>query len=365
MTITVNRKDFVSALKKLSTVIQKRNKIPILGYVKCVAVGDQMALTGTDLDIELAVTIDAQGKQSLTMPLAPVLRVASAMFGEKLTIASDGMKHTITCGASSFRLYGLPVDDFPELDFGELECEFTATHGVMHGALSQVQHAISTEETRYYLNGVYFDLAKPEPVLVAADGHRLALAPLTVDMSQTATRGYIVSRKTSAVYVKCFGQDECEVSFNFFRVHVDCGNISMTSKLVEGNFPPYQKAIPALLDGGTVVSVMANDLARAVKVCGAQIKNHTKFTFDRDKMALELSYASPDAGSATSALQIKAWSGADFNKIRFNAKYILDICQRYKGRELHLQLIDATSPCVIKTDLGDIGGLSVIMPIRV
>jgi DNA polymerase III subunit beta len=367
--ITVNRKVFVLALKKLATVVENHSSIPILSYVTCRVSAGKMTLVGTDLDIELSVSIDAEGDGCFTFPLFQIQKLAVKMWGETFTFEKlDDLKYRMTSETANFTFHTLAIEDFPELKIGEPTCKITAPAGVLHGALSQVQHAISAEETRYYLNGVYLDFARGDFVAVATDGARLALASLPVQITAGACSGVIVPRKTVSVFLKCFPHDEVTIKFEGTKAKFAFNGVTMVSKLIDRTFPNYTRVIPKHVDGMAVITILADELARGVSVAMMVTLGNMRrleFTFDRTNMTLALLITNPDYGQADILIPLKSHVGADFASIRFNARYVLDICKRYKGRELSIQLIDAESPCVIKSELTPLDGLSVLMPLRI
>jgi DNA polymerase-3 subunit beta len=365
--MNVNRKLLVAALKKQAFIVQKWNTIPILGFVHCSFLGGKLLITGTDLDNELQLTIEADGSGEFMLPLHTALRILSKMQGDDVTFEHvDGLKYKATCGRSSFTFLTLQVCNFPDMSFAGDVSEVAFPEGVLHAALKNVRHAISSEETRFYLNGAYLDFTAADPVAVATDGHRLALHPMSFDFRSGQPTGEIVPTRAVDAVLKCLAAGEVSIELVTAKARFTSGDDVLTSKLIDGKFPDYTRVIPKA--SPTHITVNADDLASAVKVVlGLSYRSAITFEFDQASMVANLSSNSPDGLNATASLDIKAYTGDAFAspQIGFNGKYVLDMCARYKGRDLTLEIATNTDPVVIRTDLGAIAGLSVLMPVMV
>jgi DNA polymerase-3 subunit beta len=353
-------------------VVERRNTIPILSNVLLRAEGSKLTLKATDLDLEILETVPADVKQPgattvSAQTLYDIVRKLAEGAEVSLETSGDGGLLAIRSGRSNFSLQMLPETDFPDLTVGEFPVSFTLPAATLRGLIDRTQFAISTEETRYYLNGIYLHLVTSGDAkllrAVATDGHRLAQAQIPAPAGLTTMPGLIVPRKTVGELQKLLetSDDEVRVEVSDNKIRVTINDVVLTSKLIDGTFPDYVRVIPngndklmkvdrgEFADAVDRVSTVASERGRAVKMALADGK-------------LILSVNNPDSGSATEEI------GVDFAgdpiEIGFNAKYLLDIGSQLRSGTAVFKLADPGSPTLIEDD-DDKNALFVLMPMRV
>jgi len=289
--------------------------------------------------------------------------------GADIELAKDGDEGrlSIVSGPAHFSLQTLPADDFPALSVEDLGHSFSLPASELKRLIDKTRFAISTEETRYYLNGIYLHAAQSgkKSVLraVATDGHRLAQVDLPLPPGAKDMPGVIVPRKTVLELAKLVeeGEGEVRIELSSSKIRVSTARVVLTSKLIDGTFPDYERVIPqgndktmevdntAFAQAVDRVSTLSSDKGRAVKLAIADGK-------------LTLSVNNPDSGSATEELPVEY--GFDPLEIGFNARYLLDISAQLEGETAQFQLADPGSPTMVR-DGKDTSALYVLMPMRV
>ncbi|EAS48984.1 DNA polymerase III, beta subunit [Aurantimonas manganoxydans SI85-9A1] len=374
MRIIIERSNLLKSLAHVHRVVERRNTIPILSNVLLKTEGEGLRLKATDLDLEITESAPATGEQegATTVPahlLYDIVRKLPDGAEVSLATNAEGTQMTVSSGRSNFRLQCLPESDFPDITAGTLSHAFKLKAAELGRLIERTQFAISTEETRYYLNGIYLHTIEADGDLqlraVATDGHRLARADQKAPAGSEGMPGIIIPRKTVGELQKLLGDsnDEAEISVELSdaKIRFTIGAVVMTSKLIDGTFPDYQRVIPQnndkalTLDRQTFsaavdrVSTISSERGRAVKLAVADSQ-------------LVLTVNSPDSGTATEELAV----GYDSDEIEigFNAKYLLDITNQLSGDETVFMLADPGSPTLIK-DGGDDATLYVLMPMRV
>jgi len=372
MKVTVERADLLKSLGHVHRVVERRNTIPILANVLLRADKSALNLKATDLDLEVIESIGAEVSPggSTTVPAHMFYEIVRKLpDGSQVALeaAGDRAVLAIRAGRSRFTLQTLPESDFPDLAAGDMAHRFSLSAADLKRLILKTQFAISTEETRYYLNGIYLHVAGegPEATLraVATDGHRLAQAEVPVPEGATGMPGVIVPRKTVAEVQRLIETAEAEIGIELSpaKIRFTIGQVVLTSKLIDGTFPDYARVIPAGNDKELVVdkkdfeaavdrvSTVSSERGRAVKL---------SLTSGR----LTLSVTNPDSGSATEELEVEYT--ADPIDIGFNSRYLLDIAAQLDGETAVLRLADPGSPTLIE-DKDANGALYVLMPMRV
>ncbi len=372
MKVTVERSELLKALGHVHRVVERRNTIPILGNVLVGADRSKLSLKATDLDIEVteAIAADVGPGGSTTVPAHMFFDIVRKLpEGAQIVLESSGDRATlgIRAGRSRFTLQSLPESDFPDLASGEMTHRFTLKAAELKRLIDKTQFAISTEETRYYLNGIYLHAAgagnSQTLRAVATDGHRLAQAELELPKGAEGVPGIIVPRKTVGEVQRLLEDNEAEVSIELSagKIRFTLGDVVLTSKLIDGTFPDYARVIPLGNDKELVVdkkefeaavdrvSTVSSERGRAVKLSIADGK-------------LQLSVTNPDSGSANEELEVEYES--DPIDIGFNSRYLLDIANQIESEAAVLKLADPGSPTLIQ-DKESKGALYVLMPMRV
>ena len=371
MRVTLERSNLLKSLNHVQRVVERRNTIPILSNVLLKADGDVLTLKATDLDLEVTETTPAAVEQSgaTTVPAHMLYDIVRKLpDGAEVMMAVTGDNGlSLISGRSQFRLQMLPESDFPDLTAGEFSHTFRMACTDFKNLIDRTQFAISTEETRYYLNGIYFHTTDDNGTTmlraVATDGHRLAQAQTEAPDGSQGMPGIIVPRKAVGEVQKLLEDPDASVTVELSdtKIRFTVGQIIMTSKLIDGTFPDYNRVIPAandkelVLDRATFaaavdrVSTISSDRGRAVKLSLTEGQ-------------LVLSVNNPDSGSAEE--EIAVGYGSDPLDIGFNSRYLLDITNQLSADETTFMLADPGSPTLIR-EQGQAGALYVLMPMRV
>jgi DNA polymerase-3 subunit beta len=371
MRVTVERSHLLKSLGHVHRVVERRNTIPILSNVLLRAEGARLLLKATDLDVEATETVPADiGQAGATTVPAQILFdiVRKLPDGAEVSLdTGDGAQLALRSGRSKFTLQVLSESDFPDLATGEFATRFTLTASALKKLIERTQFAISTEETRYYLNGIYLHVVivadKPMLRAVATDGHRLAQAQIDAPAGSEAMAGVIVPRKTVGEVQKLMEDPDADVTVELSdtKIRFTIGAIVLTSKLIDGTFPDYVRVIPQGNDkilkvdrsefAGAVdrVSTISSERGRAVKLALAD--GH-----------MVLSVNNPDSGSAVEELGVDY--PADAIEIGFNSRYLLDVTGQLETGTAEFRFADPGSPTLI-TDVGEANALYVLMPMRV
>lgn len=372
MRVVLERSNLLKSLNHVHRVVERRNTIPILSNVLLAADGASLELKATDLDLEITEATPASVEQggATTVPahlLYEIVRKLPDGAEVMLKTDEDGNAMSVISGRSSFRLQCLPQSDFPVLSAGSFPNIFRLDSTALKSLVEKTQFAISTEETRYYLNGIYLHALDAEGKLmlrsVATDGHRLARAEIEAPAGSEGMPGIIIPRKTVTELQKLVDDPDVKVTTELSdtKIRFTIGSVVLTSKLIDGTFPDYQRVIPTGNDKKLVldrqsfssavdrVSTISSERGRAVKMSIADGQ-------------LTLTVNNPDSGSATE--ELVADYDADAIDIGFNAKYLLDVAAQLSGEQVEFMLADAGSPTLIR-DIADQNTLYVLMPMRV
>tara|TARA_Y100000296_G_scaffold32263_1_gene37341 strand:+ start:776 stop:1900 length:1125 start_codon:yes stop_codon:yes gene_type:complete len=374
MKATIERATLLRCLSHVQSVVERRNTIPILSNVLIEAEGDNsLRVMATDLDLQVIEDMDANvdSAGSITVSAHLLFDIARKLpDGSQVSLEAAENRMAIKAGRSRFSLPTLPRDDFPVIVEGDLPTSFELPAKTLAELIDRTRFAISTEETRYYLNGIFFHVSDDsEPVLKAAatDGHRLARFTLPRPDGAEGMPDVIVPRKAVAELRKLLeesldGNVQIDLSASKVRFTLGGeGGVVLTSKLIDGTFPDYSRVIPtgndkllkldpkSFHEGVDRVATIATEKTRAVKM-----------GLDKDKVTLTVT--SPDNGSATE--ELPAEYGADGFEIGFNAGYLKDILNQIDADTVEIHLADAGAPTLIRKDENS-PALYVLMPMRV
>ena len=358
MRVTAPRTQFAKLLASITKVVESRNTIPILGHVRLIGADGKLTATGTDLDIEMSGAIDATiSDPGLFCVDAKLLAgIVGKAAGEDITLDHDGKQVTVKSGRSRFNLPTLPVEDFPTIEAGTFAAEFEADLAAL---FAPVQFAISTEETRYYLNGIYlhvdvFEDGAGKLTAVATDGHRLAR---NIGQPCADFAGVIVPRKTVSILPK----GTIKVRLSEAKIQFETADVLITSKLVDGTFPDYKRILPTANDKVVTFDVPAMKQAtERVSVISSERGRAVKLAFADN--AATLSVNNPDQGSATEEVPV-SYDG-DNIEIGFNSAYLTELIGIFHAGDVKMAMADAGSPTLFTSDRAE-GLLAVLMPMRV
>ena len=370
MKATIERATLLKGLSHVQSVVERRNTIPILSNVLIEATAEGgLKLMATDLDLQINETVAAAVDQpgATTVSAHTLFDICRKLpEGSQVSLAAADGKMTIMAGRAKFQLGTLPRDDFPVIAEGELPVSFELPAETLKQIIDKTRFAISTEETRYYLNGIFWHVSDdPQPVLKAAatDGHRLARITLPRPDGAEGMPDVIIPRKCIAELRKLLDEIDGSVgvSLSATKIRFDLGQALLTSKLIDGTFPDYSRVIPtgndkilkidprSFEEGVDRVSTIATEKTRAVKMA-----------LDRDKIIL--SVTSPENGTA--AEEVPGDYTALGFEIGFNSRYLLDILGQLQGDTVEVHLADAAAPTLIREN-DKSAALYVLMPMRV
>ena len=368
MKLVVERATLLKALGHVQSVVERRNTIPILSNVLLSADGQSLKLMATDLDLQIveeaAATVESAGATTVSAhTLFDIVRKIPD--GAQVTLDASGAKMAVTAGRARFQLQTLPREDFPVIGESDLPVQFALAAEVLVNLVDHTRFAISTEETRYYLNGIFLHAPANAGTLraVATDGHRLARVEVPLPEGAAGMPDVIVPRKCVSEVRKLLDEREGEVSIALSptKIRFAIGNAVLTSKLIDGTFPDYSRVIPTandkllkidpatLAEGVDRVTAIASEKTRAVKL-----------SLDRDRVTL--SVTSPENGTASEDVPADYSSGSF--EVGFNSRYLLDILAQIESELVEVHMADATQPTLIREGEGS-QALYVLMPMRV
>jgi len=371
MKVTIERNSLLKTLGHVQSVVERRNTIPILSNVMIEAAGDTVSLTATDLDIAIIEKTGANIIQpgSTTVPAQTLFDIVRKLpDGSEVDLTlEENERLVVKAGRSRFTLACLDGADFPVMSESDMPHSFEMAAEELKRLIDKARFAISTEETRYYLNGIYLHVANSEDGstlrAVATDGHRLAQVEQDVPEGASGMPGIIIPRKTVGEVRKLIDEVDGTVSISLSDTKIRFGfaGAVITSKLIDGTFPDYSRVIPQgndkLLEMD--VKLFAESVDRVSTISSDKTRS-VKLSLGED--LLTLSVNSPDSGTATE--EISASYSSDGFEIGFNSRYLLDILSQIEGETVQVLLSDPSSPTVLQ-DMLDEAALYVLMPMRV
>ena len=366
MKLTIERANLLRALNHVQSVVERRNTIPILSNVLLDASGVSLSLTATDMDISIVESVAASvGTDGSTTALAHTLYeiVRKLPDGAQIELDKSGDQLHLRSGRSEFTLQTLPTEDFPVMSGGEMSHEFSLDADLLRRLVDRTKFAISTEETRYYLNGIYLHGEGSMMRAVATDGHRLARMEADLPDGAAGMPGVIVPRKTVGELRKLIDEAEgpVEVSLSDTKIRFATGDVVLTSKLIDGTFPDYERVIPTGND--KILQIDCKEFAKAVdRVSTTATEKMRAVKLALSAGTITLSASSQDSGTAVEELEV----GYDKEslEIGFNSRYLLDIATQIESGQAEFHLADSASPTIVR-DADDASALYVLMPMRV
>ncbi|KIT15681.1 DNA polymerase III subunit beta [Jannaschia aquimarina] len=372
MKFSIERAALLKAVGQAQSVVERRNTIPILANILVEAEGDQVRFKATDLDIEVIDSAPAQVERAggTTVSAQTLHEIVRALpDGALVAIEEDQAQGriNITAGRSRFQLQTLPKEDFPVMASSDYAANFSCPAPVLRRLFDKSRFAISTEETRYYLNGVYLHVAEGEGgrVLraVATDGHRLARVDADLPEGADDMPGVIVPRKTVGELRKLVDDDEAQiaVSVSETKIRFATPEITLTSKVIDGTFPDYARVIPQA--NPRTMEVDASDFAAAVRrvaIVSSERSRAVKLSLDEDRLILSVN--APDSGTAEEELAVAY--GDEKLEIGFNAKYLEEIAAQVDRENAVFRFNNAGDPTLMQEG-GDASAIYVVMPMRV
>jgi len=371
MKLTIERAALLRTLGQVQSVVERRNTIPILSNLLLRAEDGRLALSATDMDIEIVARTPVEGANggATTAPahtLYDIVRKLREGAQIELDSTRDKGQLALRSGRSAFTLTCLPPEDYPLMSTGELAHAFTVSGTELKRLIDRTRFAISTEETRYYLNGIYLHTARNNEVpmlrAVATDGHRLARMEIPLPEGASGMPGVIVPRKTVGEVRKLLDADgaadqEIVISLSDTKIRFVVGETVLNSKLIDGTFPDYDRVIPSGND--KILELESKPFAEAVDRVST-ISRAVKLAIERGSVIL--SATSPENGTASEELEGRY--DAEPLEVGFNARYLLDIAAQIEGEGARIAFADGGSPAVMQ-DAADASAIYVLMPMRV
>jgi DNA polymerase III subunit beta len=365
MKFSTNREALLRPLQLVTGVVERRHTLPVLANLLVVAERGRLALTGSDLEVELvavesSVAIASEGR--VTIParkLADIWR--SLPEGAAVTLETDGDRAIVRSGRSRFTLATLPAADFPHVESGVGEVQLTLPQAEMRRLLDKVSFSMAQQDVRYFLNGMLLEVTRDHTRTVATDGHRLALCTLMQGADGDRVQ-VIVPRKGVLEMGRLLseGDEDATLSVGTNHLRVSLGNYTMTTKLVDGKFPDYEKVIPrrsghtvsgdrdALKQAFNRASILSNEKYRGVRLI-----------LDRDQLTVQAN--NPEQEEAEEVVAVD-YAG-DRMEIGFNVSYLQDVLNVLAGDQVRLSVADANSSALIEGEEQD-GAVYVVMPMR-
>lgn len=374
MKFTIDRAPLAKTLARMAAIVDRRSTIPILENALINAGPDGLSIAATDMDVELRETIpgaEIHTPGKTTAPAATLHDIARRLPDDRAVefeiIESGDL--AVRAGKSRFTVRTRPAVEFPVMSAGELPCQFAIPAADILKLLDRAAFAMSTEATRYYLNGIYLhapDASQPILRAVATDGHRLARVDVPAPEGISDMPGIIIPRMTVAHIQKMLSAiaDEVTLELSNQKIRITTESSTLTSRLVDGTFPAYDRVIPEgsnqilyalkddLLSIVERVSVIDSDKTRTVKLSMSE----------NGEDGLTVSAGGADKGTGVDEMDCK-WSGPALD-IGVNAKYLLENLKVLAGETVRMAIGDPSSPVVI-TDPEDTSSLYVLMPMRV
>jgi DNA polymerase-3 subunit beta len=375
MKFKADRATLMKSLAHVQNVVEKRNTIPILANVLLNVRDGKLTIAATDLEIALVEEVPAQATRNgaITVPAATLFEIVRRQPDNaeiELDHPGGDAQLALRAGRYVTSLVALGVDEFPKLDAGKLSHTFALSALDLRGLIDRTKFAISTEETRYYLNGIYLHAADGEGGekflrAVATDGHRLARVEEALPEGAKGMPGVIVPRKTVNELRKLLDEvsGDVEIALSETRIQFTIGTMRLTSKLIDGTFPDYERVIPRGND--KVLRVNQKDFSAAVsRVSAISSERHRPVKLSLARDLLVISAASPEQGTASEELdadRIKYESGP--LEIGFQARYLNDVTEQIEG-DVEFVFADGAAPTLVR-DPNDLRAVYVLMPMRV
>jgi DNA polymerase-3 subunit beta len=367
MNLTITKEHIINGLQAVQNIVSSRTTLPILSNVLLEAQGDRLRLTATDLDVTVSCSVEAKVRKEgrTTVPVKKIFGIVRELNSGEIEVEVDE-KNTcsIRSGASFYKMNGLGADEFPPMPQFKEDKKVSLKQETVKSMMKKSSFAISTDESRYVLNGIFLSLKDHKLTMVATDGRRLALVDEEVDITEQSHGEFIVPAKAVNELNRLLqptGEVEIRYSDNqaAFNLKDDKGfSILIISKLIEGNYPNYRQVIPG--EAKERVQLVREEFLHALRraeIMTSEKANSVKLSFTKNNLAITAN--SPEVGEARESIAVN-YKGKDM-AIAFNPKYMIDPLNALTEDEVFFELIDELSPGVLK-----INGpfLYVVMPMR-
>ena len=367
MNLTISKEQIINGLQAVQNVVSNRSTLPILSNVLMRAEGERLEFTATDLDVTIACSVEAKIKKpgASTVPVKKLFGIVRELAGGDIDLEVDDKNVcSIRSGASFYKINGLSADEFPPMPKFKEEKKVVLPQETIKGMMKKTSFAISTDESRYVLNGIFISLKDHKMTMVATDGRRLAMVDEEVDVSEKSQGEFIAPAKAvNELNRLLLDKGEVEVRYSdnqasFTLKDEKNGSVLIVTKLIEGNYPNYRQVIPNEVKER--ISLVREELLHALRraeIMTSDKSNSVKLAFGKNNLAITAN--SPEVGEARESIAIN-YKGKEM-AIAFNPKYLIDPLNALTNDEVFIELIDELSPGVLK-----INGpfLYVVMPMR-
>ncbi len=365
MKLSTSRESLLKPLQAVIGVVERRQTMPVLANVLLVVSDSELAVTATDLEVELAATtavdkVTASGE--ITVPGRKLLDICRALEdGPDVKLSLSGDRLTVQSGRSKFVLSTLPAAEFPLIEDTAMDRQFTMSQADLGRLLDRTHFSMAQQDVRYYLNGLLLETGSGRLRAVATDGHRLALSDTALDGADGGKSQVIVPRKGVVELQRLLdGDADVQIALSGNHIRVVVGNIRFTSKLIDGRFPDYDRVIPA--SGGNVLKADRDILRHALQ--RAAILSNEKYRGVRLEFMpgrIKIQANNPDQEEAEEEVEVE-YDGQEM-EVGFNVNYLLDALAAVESSEVEFGLVDPGSSCVVRAP-GDKDSLYVVMPMR-
>jgi DNA polymerase-3 subunit beta len=363
MKFSATKEKLLEGLQQVQNVVSTRTTLPILSNVLLQAKGGEVHLTTTDLDVGVRGAFEASVEKdgATTLPARRLFTIIRELPSSEVSIEVDGKNAaSIRSGQSFFKILGLPEEEFPPLPKFDSAKVVTIRQKDLRDGLKKTSYAISTDETRYVLNGLLFSFKENKLTLVATDGRRLAMVDIELEFPKSHEADIIVPTKAVTELGRLLTEDgEVKVSVGSGQIAFDLNNTLLVSKLIEGNYPNYKQVIPTETKERVTLEreTFLNSLRR-VSLLASDKSNSIKLNFSKNN--IDITANTPEVGEAKESLPV-AYKGRDFS-IAFNPEFLMAPLRALGEDEVFLDLIDEMSPGVLKIQTPF---LYVLMPMRI
>ncbi len=366
MKLSISRDQLLKPLQQVSGVVEKRQTLPVLANVLMVVDGGKLALTGTDLEVELIARTDLAGEfgdGEITVPARKLLDICKSLpASAEIELKQDGQKLSLKSGKSRFSLATLPANEFPNLEEGVGAYSLTITQKALKQLIEKTAFAMAQQDVRYYLNGMLFEVTAGRLRTVATDGHRLAMCDAEAQTEAVERTQVIVPRKGVHELARLLNDDEGLVTITLGSNHIRAtvGNVTFTSKLIDGKFPDYERVLPK----GGDKTVLANREELRQSLTRAAILSNEKFRGIRLQLTpdlLRIQANNPDQEEAEEDVTVE-YNGASL-EIGFNVQYLMDVLGVLENATAKFTLGDSNSSALIQDGEGG-SSVYVVMPMR-
>ncbi|MEW6517207.1 MAG: DNA polymerase III subunit beta [candidate division FCPU426 bacterium] len=365
MKFKCKRADLIYGVQTVLNAISNRNTLPILSNILFETDNNIVRLTGTDLEVSIKCQIPAEilSAGSITIPAKRLSEIVRELPDSDINLSlNDNSVITLTCDKAIFKINGLPKDDYPVLPKVKPDKGFNLPKATLLNMIKKSIFAVSTDETRYVLNGVLFFMEGNKLRLVATDGHRLAMIDHNLEKNPNQKFNYIVPAKTLQELSKILdGEGEINIQITDNQIVFINAELILMSRLIDGQFPNYQQVIPKQserilhCETGTLLSA-----TRRVSLMAVDKSSSVKYTFSSNK--LTISANTPEVGEAQEELDLD-YNG-DSMSIAFNAKYILDVLKNISSEKCIMELSSNLNPGVFKPQSESEEYVCIVMPMR-